>query len=95
MRTYEVLIGKGSRSQRVRVQADNIMKARMLFETQYGPGCTRGRNIKEIRESGNQGSSQGDGSGQSGNKKRLGCLAYIIIGFFLFNFILIVGTLLE
>ena len=68
MRTYEVLIGSGSRSQKVRVQADNIMKAKMLFEMQYGKGCTTGRNIKEIR----------DTKPRSANKGGPGFMAYVI-----------------
>ncbi|MCL1886209.1 MAG: hypothetical protein FWF98_05610 [Dehalococcoidia bacterium] len=50
MRTFETMIGAGTRSQKVRVQADNIMKAKMLFEAQYGAGCTQGRSINEVKE---------------------------------------------
>ena len=66
MRTYEVTLGSGSRSQAVRVQADNIVKAKNLFEMQYGKGCTAGRNIREIKDT-------GPGSANKG-----GCLTIVI-----------------
>jgi uncharacterized membrane protein len=81
MKTYETKIGGGSRTQTVRVQADNMIKARNLLERQYGEKIRW--NIKEIHDGGGlkqrDYTEQYSSSKQGGNKKRLGCLPVLVI----------------
>ena len=89
MRTFETTIRLGTRTQKVRVQANNILEAKRLLKVQYDwgnnrPGGGGNFNVYEIKE--DRSFNADEGEERRGSKKS-GCLKILVllfIGFILF-----------